>query len=641
MTRYLRYFILTIAALLLLFVVLNLAAAMNLVRVYSAGTSAKKDLQASLDSLQANNFSAVVISAGEAEDSLAVAFSRLESLEDNFWVKRSDSLYPQIKDLEYMVKTAEVLARSLSAGAAIGQKVNGILPDQPGVSFSDLKKADKEAVLKLIYESVPDLNGVKANLDLALMDLKKVDNSGWFGPLQKQMSLAKDELQVGAELMAKTITLSQLLPVLAGYPDPANYLVLLQNSDELRPTGGFLGTLGVLQTDLGDLVKFRTNDAYHLDMPASLDPNFKVTPPAPLQKYLGTDRWYLRDSNWSPDWPTSAQKIQWFYNAEAKYNSDPEIKNPPQFDGVVAITPRLVTDLLYIVGPITVNGQEYNKDNFTDLLQYEVEMAYRDKGVSEWDRKKVIGDILKELKTRLFALPTDRYLDLIGALNANIEKKNILFYFNDAQIQATARNLNWGGAIESVPGDYLMLVDANLAAFKTDRVMEKKLSYSVAPKDDGYVARVTMNYKHTGGFDWKTTRYRSYVRIYVPLGSELIKTEGISDGEVSKGEEDFGRPEAKKTYFGGFISIEPGQSDTLVFEYRLPSNIANQIKAGQYSLYLQKQAGNNIQNLAVALQFDNDIKSYTDNFTNIVQSTGGLLSGQDVFETDRFINIGL
>jgi len=45
--------------------------------------------------------------------------------------------------------------------------------------------------------------------------------------------------------------------------------------------------------------------------------------------------------------------------------------------------------------------------------------------------------------------------------------------------------------------------------------------------------------------------------------------------------------------------------------------------------------------LAVALQFDNDIKSYTDNFTNIVQSTGGLLSGQDVFETDRFINIGL
>jgi len=641
MTRYLRYFILTVAALLLLFVVLNLAAALNLVKVYSAGTSAKKDLEASLDSLQANNFSAVVISAGEAEDSLAAAFSRLESLEDNFWVKRSDSLYTQIKDLEYMVKTAEVLARSLSAGAGIGQKVNGILQDQPRVSFSDLKPADKEAVLKLIYESVPDLNGVKANLDLALMDLKKVDNSGWFGPLQKQMSLAKDELQVGAELMAKTITLSQLLPVLAGYPDPANYLVLLQNSDELRPTGGFLGTLGVLQTDLGDLVKFRTSDAYHLDMPASLDPNFKVTPPVPIQKYLGTDRWYLRDSNWSPDWPESAQKIQWFYNAEAKYNSDPEIKNVPQFDGVVAITPRLVTDLLYIVGPITVNGQEYNKDNFTDLLQYEVEMAYRDKGVSEWDRKKVIGDILKELKTRLFALPTNRYLDLVGALNTNIEKKNILFYFNDAQIQATARNLNWGGEIESVPGDYLMLVDANLAAFKTDRVMEKKLAYSIAPQDGGYVAKVTMNYKHTGGFDWKTTRYRSYVRIYVPFGSELIKAEGMSDGEVSKGEEDFGRPEAKKTYFGAFISIEPGQSDTLVFEYRLPSHIASQIKAGGYSLYLQKQAGNNIQNLAVALQFDNDIKSYTDNFTNSVQSTGGLLSGQEVFETDRFINIGL
>jgi hypothetical protein len=255
--------------------------------------------------------------------------------------------------------------------------------------------------------------------------------------------------------------------------------------------------------------------------------------------------------------------------------------------------------------------------------------------------EKVIGDILKELKTRLFALPTDRYLDLIGALNTNIEKKNILFYFNDAQVQATARNLNWGGEIESVPGDYLMLVDANLAAFKTDRVMEKSLSYNITPKDNGYVAKITMNYKHTGGFDWKTTRYRSYVRVYVPSGSELIKSEGTSDGAVVTGEDDFGRPEAKKTYFGGFISVEPGQSDTLVFEYRLPQTIADQIKAGQYSLYLQKQAGNNIQNLAVALQFNGDIQSHVDNFATVTTVEGGLLRGQDAFEVDRSINIGL
>jgi len=639
MTRYLRYFILTVAAALLLFVVMNFSAAMSLTKVFSTSISAKKDLQKSLDFLQANNFEEAVVYAGDAGDSLSSAVARLQSLENNFWVKRSDSLYNQVKDVEYMVKTAEVLAKSLSAGATIGEKVNTILQDNPGVSFSDLKPADKEAVLKSIYEATPDLNGIKANLDLALMDLKKVDKSGFFGPLQGQIAVAKDQLQTGAELMSKTITLSELLPVLAGYPNSSNYLVLLQNSDELRPTGGFLGTLGVLQTNLGDLVKFRTSDAYHLDMPASLDAKFQVAPPAPIAKYLGTNRWFLRDSNWSPDWPTSAQKIQWFYYNEAKYNSDPEIKNTPQFNGVVAITPRLVTDLLYIVGPIKVGGQEYNKDNFTDLLQYEVEMAYRDKGVSEWDRKKVIGDILKELKTRLFALPTDRYLDLLGALNTNIEKKNILFYFNDSQVQGIARSLNWSGEIQSVSGDYLMLVDANLAAFKTDRVMEKKLSYSLEQKDGGVVAKVTMNYKHTGGFDWKTTRYRSYVRIYVPQGSELIKAEGLSDGEVAKGEEDFGRAGAAKTYFGGFVSIEPGKSDTITFEYRLPQAITNQIEAGNYSLYLQKQPGNNIQEMDVALRFNNKIKGRTDNFVTSTQYSAGLLSGQDVFEADRFINL--
>lgn len=640
MTRYLRYFILTIAAALLLFVVLNFSAAMNLTKVYSSSISAKNDLQKSLDFLKASDFEGAVVYAGDAEDSLISALARLESLENNFWVKRSDSLTNQVKDLEYMIKTAQVLAKSLSAGAAIAEKVDGVLKDQPGVSFSDLKKEDKEAVLKSIYEAAPDLNGIKANLDLALMDLKKVDKNGFFGPLQNQISVAKEELQVGAELMSKSITLSQLLPVLAGYPDSANYLVLLQNSDELRPTGGFLGTLGVLQTNLGDLAKFKTSDAYHLDMPASLDANFRVVPPDPIRKYLGTDRWFLRDSNWSPDWPTSAQKIQWFYFAEAKYNSDPDIKNAPKFDGVVAITPRLVTDLLYIVGPITVNGQEYNKDNFTDLLQYEVEMAYREKGVSEWDRKKVIGDILKELKTKLFALPTERYLDLVSALNTNIERKNILFYFNDPQVQMIARNLDWGGEVKSNSGDYLMFVDANLAAFKTDRVMEKNLSYSLEPKDGGMVAKVTMKYKHTGGFDWKTTRYRSYVRVYVPQGSQLIKAEGLSEGEAAQGEEDFGRPEAAKTYFGGFISVEPGKTGTISFEYRLPQSIADSINSGKYSLYLQKQAGNNIQNLDVSLRFNEDIKNRADDFAESTKYSGKSLNGNDVFETDRFINIG-
>lgn len=640
MLRYLRYFILIVAAALLLFVIVNFSAAKNLQKVYAASLSAKSDVTKSLQLLEQNNFADAVVYASDANDSLAAASERLITLEDNFWVKRSDSLFTQIKDLEYMIKTAEVLAKALAQGATIAENVNSIMAANPGTTFSDLKAADKAAVLKMIYESGPDLNGIRANLDLALMDLKKVDSSGFFGPLQKQLSLAKSELQTGAELTAKTITLSQLLPVLAGYPDSSNYLVLLQNSDELRPTGGFLGTLGVLQTNLGDLEKFRTSDAYHLDMPASLDKGFVVAPPPPIAKYLGVDRWYLRDSNWSPDWPESARQIQWFYQAEAKYNSDPEIKNTPAFDGVVAITPRLVTDLLYLVGPITVGGQEYNKDNFTDLLQYEVEMAYRDKGVSEWDRKKVIGDILSELKEKLFALPTNRYLELVNTLNSNVERKNILFYFNDPQVQATAQSLNWGGEIKAVTGDYLMVVDSNLAAFKTDRVMEKKISYDLIRDKSGLNAKVTLEYKHTGGFDWKTTRYRSYVRVYVPLGSELIKVDGLSDGTAYKNDTKLGREGADKTYFGGFISVEPGQTGTLTFTYRLPQSLVDQVAAGQYDLYLQKQPGSNIAALDLDLELDHNIKSQIDTLADKSNSSGSRFSSRSGFETDRAISLG-
>ena len=137
---------------------------------------------------------------------------------------------------------------------------------------------------------------------------------------------------------------------------------------------------------------------------------------------------------------------------------------------------------------------------------------------------------------------------------------NILFYFNDPQVQAIAQNLNWSGEVKAVSGDYLMVVDANLAAFKTDRVMEENIFYSLNKSASGVLSKVVVDYKHTGGFDWKTTRYRSYVRVYVPRGSKLVKASGFGDGDIDISQDDFGREGYAKDYFGGFVSVEPGES---------------------------------------------------------------------------------
>ncbi|MEI7451827.1 MAG: DUF4012 domain-containing protein [Candidatus Falkowbacteria bacterium] len=617
MLKFLKYSLLILISVVLIFVLSNLFYFNSFRLIYSNGIKAKNLLNSAVTSATDNNFAAAVLNANEADADLKIALTGLDKISQSFLYKHVAILNDQLSEVKYLLSTADILSRSLSQGGAVAQKLNDAVSGKGGVGFFDMSSEQKKVVLQLIYESLPELNGVKANLDLALLNLNKVSGNGVLTPFKGQIVVARDQLQTGVAVASKAIIAAQILPGLIGYPSPSNYLVLLQNNSELRPTGGFLGTVGNFEISLGDIAKFKTDDSYHLDMPASLDKNFKVTPPWQLQKYLNVDRWYMRDANWSPDWPESAQKIEWFYRAEAKYNNDQEIKNvPAKFTGIVAITPSLVTDLLALVGPVSAGGKEYNKDNFVDLLQAEVEINYVAKGVSQWDRKKVIADILSELKKRLFNLPKDRYSDLFNIVTDNVKRKNILVYFNDAQLNTLSSGLGWGGEIKNTPADYLMVVDANLAAYKTDRVMDKTINYTVTEKADGLYASLKLDYDHNGSFDWKTTTYRNYVRVYVPSGAKLISSSGFAANAIESQDETFTFANAKKTYFGGFLSVEPGHSASLSLEYKLPDYIKDYMAKGTYDLYVQKQPGNKTKVLNVNMELNKKSASYTNTLTS-------------------------
>ena len=123
-----------------------------------------------------------------------------------------------------------------------------------------------------------------------------------------------------------------LYPNLAGYKEAKTYLVLLQNSNELRPTGGFIGSVGVIKFEDGILSDFRIDDVYTLD--GQLKGH--VDPPLPIRDLLGQEHWYLRDSNWSPDFKESAIRAAWFYQKEGGES----------VDGVIAINSPLIVGIL-------------------------------------------------------------------------------------------------------------------------------------------------------------------------------------------------------------------------------------------------------------------------------------------------------
>jgi len=190
-----------------------------------------------------------------------------------------------------------------------------------------------------------------------------------------------------------------------------------------------------------------------------------------------------------------------------------------------------------------------------------------------------------------------------------LAQRQIMVYSTRDDFQKIFVAKHWAGAMTEVSHDYLLWADANLGALKTDASISRVLSYELRPDGKGkYIAKVKMAFNHKGVFDWRTSRYRDYARVYVPIGSKLIKTTGAmkTDRSTEAGRVDQG-VENGRQWFGAFISIEPGNTGELSFEYYVAPQIAQILKNNSYRLLVQKQLGTNNTGLTLSLIFDKNL----------------------------------
>ena len=395
---------------------------------------------------------------------------------------------------------------------------------------------------------------------------------------------------------------SLLTEMIGGEEEVKNYLILFANNTEMRPGGGFLGSYAVVQVRGGNITIVKVEGTEVIDK--GTPDSWRPVPPAPLTEHLGVDRWYFRDSNWSPDFSESSKKALELYKGEQGLLAD-------NIDAVIAITTTVLEEVLKVVGPVTVQDIKFTHENVIEKLEYEVEYGYYDRGIADIDRKQIMKEISDALLTKIkdtILQNIDNYREMVQKL---IVEKHVLAYSQNRILQENFKNLGLSGEMFTGEGDYLLWVDANLAALKTDHALNRTLNYSFTKNDDGeYVASASMKYEHTGEFDWRTSRYRTYSRVFVPLGSEFVSVEGAmrTDRSNEPGTVDIGI-DMDRQWFGTFIAIEPGKVGTLTFSYVLPDSITRLIENGSYALFVQKQLGLVESGLTLELNFDTNIKS--------------------------------
>lgn len=486
---------------------------------------------------------------------------------------------------------------------------------------------------KLISQNKKELLLAQEKLDQARRSFAAISTNEFPGFLAKPLRAAHSQLQQVLESTDLIVPAISLLPDFLGYEKEKHYLLVFENNMELRPTGGFIGSYGLITVQDGQIKNIFTDDVYNLDKLS--EGKLKRLAPRPMAVYNNQTYWYMRDANWPASWPDSAKTVADFFAIERQNANLPAQK----LDGVIAITPDFIANILEVVGPIESHGVVFRAENFAWDLEKFVENDFAGQNIPYEERKAIIGVLSNKLIEKMENTTSSDLVKLWLAFKKNIDQKNILVYMFDEQLQAYFSQRNWAGEIRPATGDYLMLIDSNFAALKTDSVMKRSIKRSLSLNTAGdLISRLEITYQHTGQFVRNfITRYRTYAKIYVPQGS------WFENGQVKEGDKAISLDMSKdleygteygKAYVAYFLVIEPGATKTIILNYKLPAYLKKQFEDGSYSLLVQKQPGTIGHLLSIDLNLSQEISAYqADSWPSAYHKTS--ISWQSDLAADR------
>jgi len=201
-------------------------------------------------------------------------------------------------------------------------------------------------------------------------------------------------------------------------------------------------------------------------------------------------------------------------------------------------------------------------------------------------------------------------------------------------------NYNWAGEVKQTSKDYLAIVDINIMGGKTSHVIHQNIELTTnIDKNGTIINNLTIEREHKGDTDdiFENMTNTSYLKIFVPQGSQLIRANGftnmkdtnfyqplantIPDQTLSKkiipvSVDSLSKTEifneAGKTVFANWVKTDINEASKIELSYVLPfqlnlpesdswpkeliNSIFNNSNSSQfYSLFIQKQSG--VQNI--------------------------------------------
>lgn len=461
-------------------------------------------------------------------------------------------------------------------------------------------------IIDILREARPGLLQAQRVLNQA-KEIRNTLSVDHLSPRAQSLVIELDEI---TSLMDDGLTIALGLPGFLGATNtgPKTYLLLAQNEDELRPTGGLITAASTLVVQNGQVVSLNFVDSGELD-------NWeKPYPAAPWQlgQYMNTPLLVLRDASWFTDYPTAA----WY--AETLY----AYKSAHSVDGVIAFDQQALITILKAIGPIEVDSAPFliDANNVVTFMRSAKSPPAGQVLPAGWTQKGFMNQIAKAIIEKTFDAKNNSWESIGRALITSLEERHLLVYLDDKALADVAERHGWDGALRPPVGDFLMVVDANVGFNKANAVVETEVIYRVDLTDPSRpTSRLTVIHHNNAPakipcVQWGGPRldgeehypmnacYWNYMRVYTPTGVQMLDAtpqsvpaewtiiERDMEGRVDVLDEELQGLQV----FGTFMVVPAGESLVTTFSFALPTGVLEMqpnSKHAVYRLMIKKQPG--------------------------------------------------
>jgi hypothetical protein len=575
------------------------------------------------------------------------------------WVPRHGGDLKHAEDLLLLAQNLSIAADE-GLGAVTPTIETGLQNEQP-LDVIELVLGLQEASPRLLDAQVAliQAQAARERIDVEVLS-PRVRNiiTGKIDPLFQSIE--------GAYPMEDALAFVQIAPTLlgSGRAGPQTYLILMQNEDELRPTGGFLTAVASAVIKDGKLIGMNIESS---DLVDDFSKPYPI-PPWQFKEFMNIEMFLFRDSNWFTDFPTTVSWAEYFYSYTRASSAD----------GVMTVDMRVIVRLLEVLGPVRVENVNtlITHENVLDYLRSAEET--RPAGVTgAWDRKQFLGKLAQPLLEKILNARGGTWQELAPVLVELLDEKHILLQFDDEEAGKLIERRNWDGAVRiDDQGDFLMVVDTNMGYNKTNALTDVALEYDVnladitspsavlmvrqtnlsqlaAPCEPFAIVRYFREPARPGEirepiYEMEECHW-GYLRIYTPMETKLLRSTPLAVPEESTWlgvalparTDDLGDEDIQNAQVFGTMVLTPTNASTEVeFEYSLPATVLTQGEnSGEwtYRLFVQKQPGTLAHPIKLTLRLPDGARLESD--TVPFEESGGIWVAQLDLRRDLVVEV--